>query len=57
MHSFYICQPHAVSGGTWPFKTWFGLRVKLMISFCDVFFVTLRRFAFIWLSRDLVEYT
>ena len=24
----------------WPFKTWFGLRVKLMISFCDIFFVT-----------------
>ena len=28
-----------------------------MISFCDIFFVTLRRFAFIRLSRDLVEYT
>ena len=37
--------------------TRFGLRVKLMISFCDIFFLSLRRFAFIWLSCDLVEYT
>ena len=46
MHSFYICQPHGVSGVTLTFKTWFGLRVKLMISFCDIFFCDLKTLCF-----------
>ena len=39
----------------WPFKTWFGLRVKLMISFCDKFYCDLKTLcfylAFSWFSR------
>ena len=39
----------------WPLKTWFGLRVKLMISFCDIFFCDLKTLcfylAFLWFSR------
>ena len=39
----------------WPFKTWFGLRVKLMISFVIYFFCDLKTLwfylAFSWFSR------
>ena len=48
----YLCTRSAFANGMlsteepWPFKTWFGLSVKLMISFCDIFFCDLKTLCF-----------